>query len=104
MNASVNNQGTLTPTTTSQNTDPHYSVFPNPANTTINLYFGNLKTDVSQVQIFDAMGNNIQVEAEINNENKIVSLNTIDLAEGVYLMSIINKDGDVQQEKIVIKH
>ena len=84
--------------------NPHYSVFPNPANTTINLYFGNLKTDVSQVQLFDAMGNNIQVEAEINNENKIVSLNTIDLAEGVYLMSIINKDGDVQQEKIVIKH
>jgi sugar lactone lactonase YvrE len=74
-------------------------VYPNPANTSLNLTLSKGE-GTSTFIMFDMMGNTVK-QSIIYNLTSII--NIVDLAEGIYNISIINKEGCLNKKIIIVR-
>ncbi|MEQ8518482.1 MAG: T9SS type A sorting domain-containing protein [Cytophagales bacterium] len=72
-------------------------IFPNPANQTLSVYGENLQG----VKIYDQIGR--AIDANSSKSNELISINTSDLAQGVYILEISSNFG-IERRKISIQH
>ncbi len=85
-------------------TDHAISIYPNPANNSLNI---NIKNDkiINSVQIFDTNGKmviNSQFPRKVAG-NGSISLSSLELPNGTYLVKITTSDGDIFTDKFVIE-
>lgn len=75
------------------------TVYPNPANTLLNISVAN-NASIS-VTMVDMLGRAIANE---QSQNGNISINTQNLAAGMYLLSIRDAEGNQQNTKVMVKH
>lgn len=75
------------------------TVYPNPANTLLNISVAN-NASIS-VTMVDMLGRTIANE---QSQNGNISINTQNLAAGMYLLSIRDTEGNQQNTKVMVKH
>lgn len=75
------------------------TVYPNPANTLLNISVAN-NASIS-VTMLDMLGRTIANE---QSQNGNISINTQNLAAGMYLLSIRDTEGNQQNTKVMVKH
>lgn len=75
------------------------TVYPNPANTLLNISVAN-NVSIS-VTMLDMLGRTIAKE---QSQNGNISINTQNLAAGMYLLSIHDAEGNQQNTKVMVKH
>lgn len=75
------------------------AVYPNPANTLLNISVAN-NASIS-VTMLDMLGRTIANE---QSQNGNISINTQNLAAGMYLLSIRDTEGNQQNSKVMVKH
>ncbi|MEQ8358878.1 MAG: T9SS type A sorting domain-containing protein [Cytophagales bacterium] len=73
------------------------SIFPNPANSTLKVLGQNLQ----YVKIYDQMGREILIS--ISRSADLITINTSDLAQGVYILEYSSKSG-IERAKVSIQH
>lgn len=77
------------------------SVYPNPANDEVNIQFVASGSEIVTVQLADLQGKVVkEVSLQLNSGLNIVPLSTVDIADGLYLINIGNR----QTERVVITH
>lgn len=77
------------------------SVYPNPANDEVNIQFVASGSEIVTVQLADLQGKVVkEVSLQLNSGLNIVPISTVDIADGLYLINIGNR----QTERIVITH
>ncbi len=80
----------------------NFQIYPNPANTNVTLEFTNIIPQKIKILITNVTGKLIREEdVEIKNFNKRINLN-LDLANGLYLVTIINAKNEKITRKLVI--
>jgi uncharacterized cupin superfamily protein len=75
---------------------PNISMFPNPVKSTLNIE--NLK-DIDRISISNIVGQQVMVTRNIKTER--VAINVSSLANGVYMVSVIDRDGNATIRKII---
>ena len=79
------------------------SIFPNPANNEIVIYFNEqIPVASTNINITDQLGRSVMSNIEINFSQYSVTINTSSLASGTYLVRI-NSNGRTAFKKIVIQ-
>jgi len=89
-----------------KNIDYSFDIFPNPANKSINISLNNnINTnDKISIEIYDLIGKKV-LSSNLNNINRNqVSLNTENLKQGVYLVSISKNGNTVTTNRLMIEH
>jgi hypothetical protein len=57
--------------------------------------------DAKSVKIYDVQGKLI-FEKTIETFSKLIRLNTSDFKQGIYLVNVLNKEGEVLSDKLII--
>ncbi|MDD4395857.1 MAG: T9SS type A sorting domain-containing protein, partial [Bacteroidales bacterium] len=73
-------------------------IFPNPANTVINIDAENIQT----INVYNNCGQ--LVKACLNVNADIYQLNVTDLVNGIYLIHLVGTNGNVARAKLIIQH
>ncbi len=73
----------------------YFSLFPNPFSDKINLTINN--NESSEIILYDIASKNVLQQKFTNS----VSLNTVQLAKGIYIYEVKNKNGVIQKGKVV---
>ncbi len=76
-------------------------LYPNPFTNEINVDFSSTSFQISKVEVFNTIGVSI-VSKKINQDNKI-TLNTSNLANGIYLIRLTNDLGETVLKKMIKK-
>lgn len=85
-----------------ENTQNTISIYPNPANTVLNIDFlGTTMTNSTTINIFDIQGKLIKSILK-DNINTFTSINISDLKSGFYILKIKFEDGEKATQKFVI--
>jgi Secretion system C-terminal sorting domain len=79
--------------------DNSFSVFPNPASQLVNII---APFEIGQIQLFDVFGKQILEQNSIHS-NK-TELNTSNLNNGVYYLSLRSNNGELSWQKIIVCH
>lgn len=72
--------------------DINVFTYPNPSMTFINIVFDKIRTEIRTIEIYNKTGKIVEEIMIPINQNKI-SIDINDFPEGIYLFSLINKDG-----------
>ena len=83
-------------------TNSSLKIYPNPAKDNINIEITGNKSNIISYEIFDITGNLIKSE-NINIYNTPVNIDTYELQEGTYIISLISNDIKISR-KIIIAH
>ncbi|MEO5569506.1 MAG: T9SS type A sorting domain-containing protein [Bacteroidia bacterium] len=83
--------------------DEQFSVYPNPANSNVQIYFTETSKSKINLLLIDALGKIIKSEAFETASGGILSMNVSAVASGVYILRI-NKNGNVINKKLIINH
>lgn len=75
-------------------------IYPNPANTQVNILLGESLEQNIQVQVFNLNGQ--QIETTISKTNKVLGLNTTQFADGIYFIRVYT-DSAFYTERVVIQ-
>ena len=90
-----------------EKTDYSFDIFPNPANKSINITLDdNINTnDNISLDIYDIIGKKVFSNdiKSLNNKNQI-SLSTVNLIQGVYLVSISSNGNTIATNRLMIEH
>ena len=80
----------------------NYLIYPNPFTNEINIRFKNANSEMSKLELFDAMGRVIFTKTEIEKSAKdaIMLSKLHDLPKGVYYLKF-NLNGSLKVEKII---
>lgn len=73
----------------------HFTMYPNPANRTLNIDGLN---DVTRVEVYNTVGQQVRA---IENINGSVQINTSDLKTGIYFVNFFNEKGVVTTQKFM---
>ncbi len=85
-----------------ENTQNTISIYPNPANTVLNIdFFGTAITNSTTINIFDIQGKLIKSILK-DNIDTFTSINISDLKSGFYILKIKSEDGKKATQKFVI--
>ncbi|WP_243472371.1 PQQ-dependent sugar dehydrogenase [Winogradskyella sp. MH6] len=85
-----------------ENTQNTISIYPNPANTVLNIDFlGTAITNSTTINIFDIQGKLIKSILK-DNIDTFTSINISDLKSGFYILKIKSEDGEKATQKFVI--
>lgn len=74
-----------------------YNVFPNPVKDVLSVNGENMK----EVRIFNSLG---QLVKSVDCDGEVVSINVADLQNGMYLVNIINNNGEMASKKVSVMH
>ncbi|MFI5172926.1 MAG: T9SS type A sorting domain-containing protein, partial [Chitinophagales bacterium] len=77
-------------------------VFPNPANETVNVFFGNISGDVDIV-ISNSIGEIMLTDKITVGANSVYTFNSSGFAQGIYTLSAKNEN-NVSNKRIIIQH
>ncbi|MFK7970181.1 MAG: PKD domain-containing protein [Bacteroidia bacterium] len=83
-----------------ENAIPGLKVFPNPANSLVNVEFENARNELHKIMLF---GTNGQVIKEAHTHGKQVNLRLEDLPSGVYLLRITDGKGMFTHVKLMVQ-
>jgi len=85
-----------------ENTQNTISIYPNPANTVLNIdFFGTAITNSTTINIFDIQGKLIKSILK-DNIDTFTSINISDLKSGFYILKVKSEDGKKATQKFVI--
>lgn len=90
------NPGLTAGLTEAKENNIHIKVFPNPAAYNINV---SSSSEIAGMELYDLMGKLLLKNVDHNTN---YSLNVSNLEEGVYLLKLISKEGNVRSDRIVI--
>lgn len=76
------------------------SIVPNPTKNDTKIYLPK-NFDAKSVKIYDVQGKLI-FEKTIETFSKLIRLNTSDFKQGIYLVNVLNKEGEVLSDKLII--
>ena len=76
------------------------SIVPNPTKNDTKIYLPK-NFDAKSVKIYDVQGKLI-FEKTIEIFSKLIRLNTSDFKQGIYLVNVLNKEGEVLSDKLII--
>jgi hypothetical protein len=82
-----------------------FALYPNPATSNTTISFSIAEKNKVSVHVYDVLGNLVSALSQSNEfekGNNIISLNTSDLASGIYYISL-NMNGSKETKKLVIK-
>jgi len=79
------------------------NAYPNPANTTVNFPYSVLKNSNAKLIIWNILGSVVK-EVDITGNSGTLSLNTSELADGVYFYSLLVNGNSQATKKFVIRH
>ncbi len=78
-----------------------FSVFPNPANEVVNVFFGDINGSVNLV-LSNAVGEIVLTEKISVTNNSQYAISTSAMAQGIYTLTVVN-DGNVANKRIIIQ-
>ncbi|WP_452231844.1 T9SS type A sorting domain-containing protein [Lacinutrix sp. MEBiC02595] len=78
-----------------------FSIYPNPANSTVNIQFNNAVAEDFSVSIYNLQGKLIRAPRVVTNENKI-TFNVSNLSQGMYFVELKSKTFK-RMEKLIIE-
>ncbi|MCT4582369.1 MAG: T9SS type A sorting domain-containing protein [Flavobacteriales bacterium] len=76
----------------------NFSIYPNPASDQLNVEVDLKNVDV---KIIDMLGKTVLTAVNVNNSTKI---NLMDLNNGIYFVSVLDKGTVLKTEKLIVKH
>ncbi len=89
---------------TEVNSDISFNLYPNPANQQTNLYINSKDFLVGSLQIVDFLGKSIVSKPIlINNGDNLITLDLNGFANGLYMITINTKNGDIRQKMLIQK-
>jgi len=77
------------------------SVLPNPAVNNVSVNLADFNLDVNEVNLLNVNGQVIKTVNTVNNQN--VTLDLVDVVEGIYLVNIVTTDGTITKRLQVTK-
>jgi|GEM_PF-1795357 len=77
-------------------------VSPNPANENVNVRMTDNVGGIQQVRILDVQGKLVS-NTVYENSTESADINTSDLSSGIYLLQVVNTEGNMTSKKIVIE-
>ncbi len=75
-------------------------LYPNPSNDFLNITSTNPTKQINDLKIYDQLGSLVYADAEIKSEN--ISVDVSKFAEGIYFISLIFSDGELENRKISV--
>lgn len=78
----------------------NFKVYPNPANDIINIQISNDIESIEMIEIISITGQSIH---KIQSPNALETINMNNFPDGVYIVKIINKENQVDSEKIIVR-
>lgn len=78
--------------------EPQFSVFPNPAKTTLNIKFDN---NCTSVKIYNILGNCVD-SVDVKNNTSPTQINVDDLPNGIYFATALNGNKTIGHRKFVV--
>jgi hypothetical protein len=79
------------------------TIFPNPANETVNVSFEQNTNDLIQIELIDATGRVIAQNQSIEIGTNNVSFNVTTLSSGFYTVRLTNANGSENQKLMIQK-
>ncbi len=79
-----------------------YSIFPNPSNGIFNIAESNMTNEQVSVRVYNYTGT-IVYNNNIEFNNGSAQLNVTDVVPGIYLISIMNKEGAIKNFRVVVQ-
>jgi len=83
--------------------DWRLAIFPNPANDVVKVEVQGSKFRVQSVVVTDMLGRTSSPPAK-EGSGEVINLNTSDLPDGIYLLTITNNDGNRHTQRLVVRH
>lgn len=74
------------------NDETEISIYPNPANNILNINFNNNDNAEYKIEIYTILGEVVYSKVLKNNFTEILSINTTNFANGIYLLKLINNE------------
>jgi nitrogen fixation protein FixH len=82
--------------------------YPNPSSNELNVVIDNENESITQIEIFDAIGNSvIKIESQENSIHKLENaclVNTRNLKDGIYIIRVRSSNGRIGSAKILIQN
>jgi hypothetical protein len=82
------------------NNDGVISIAPNPAKAATKIYLPN-GFNANKLKLYDVQGK-LVYEKTVDGANTFIELNTSDIKQGIYLVNVLNKQGKILSDKLII--
>ena len=83
--------------------DEQFSVYPNPVNNNLQIYFTAKSNSKINIELINALGKTVKSEMYETAMGGILSMNVSAVANGVYFLRI-NENGNSVNKKLIINH
>lgn len=77
-----------------------FSIFPNPANDILNIHFHNSIENREMIEVVSITGQTV-LEKHIKDAHEVINIDEI--PAGIYIVKIINKENQIESEKLVVR-